>query len=63
MKIIITAKTEKGKKSTYKDLDKTVDEVIKIANHFNEKRYRFIRPIFYKDATSLIIEKCNTKLK
>jgi len=56
MKIIITAKTGKGEKSTEREIDKTVDEVVKIANLLKGKP-KLIRPIFYPDGTSLIIEK------
>lgn len=61
MKIILTAKTEKGDKSTERDIDKTVDELVKISNCFNKKQYKFIGPKFYKDGTSFVVKKCNTK--
>ena len=56
MKIIITAKTGKGEKSTEREIDKTVDMVVNLANTIKGKP-KFIRPIFYPDGTSIIIKK------
>lgn len=56
MKIIITAKTGKGKKSTELETDETVDEVVKIANSLRGK-LKWVGHRCYPDGTSLIIEK------
>lgn len=56
MKIIITAKTGKGEKSTELETDETVDEVVKIANSLRGK-LKWVGHRCYPDGTSLIIER------
>jgi len=54
MKIIITAKTGKGKKSNSKEVDRTVDEVMKIAN---KTKGKIVGKRCLIDGTSLVLEK------
>lgn len=59
MKIIITAKTGKGLKSTKKEIDKTVDAVLSIGQLINKKFKGILEGScrIYPDGTSLILEK------
>jgi hypothetical protein len=54
MKIIITSKTEKGMKSTEKEIDSTVDEVMKIGLR---TKGQIVGGRCYCDGTSIIIKK------
>ena len=54
MKTIITIKTEKGKNSTEKEIDSTVDEVMNIALKL---KGNIIGGRCYCDGTSIIIQK------
>ena len=54
MKIIITAKTGKGDNSTEKEIDRTVDEVVKVGEIIKGE---WVDYKLYPDGTSLILEK------
>lgn len=57
MKIILTVKTGKGKKSTEKDVDKTVDEIMKALTYFEKRGYDDFTCRCFDDGTQVIIEK------
>jgi len=54
MKIVITAKTGKGDNSTEKEIDRTVDEVVKVGELIKGE---WVSCKLYPDGTSLIINK------
>jgi len=59
MKLIITLKTGKGDKSTKKDLDESVDTILKIGSILEKKfkGFKAGRCRCMKDGTTLIMEK------
>jgi len=52
MKLIITAKTEKGDKSSEKEIDRTVDEIMNLVLNIKGK---IIGGRCYQDGSSVII--------
>ena len=54
MKIAITVKTGKGEKSTEKEIDKTVDEVMKISGSINGN---IVSQRCFCDGIRLVMEK------
>jgi len=57
MKLIITAKTGKGEKSTEKEIDKTVDIVEKIGFNLDKKGWDIKSCKCMCDGTGLVLER------
>ena len=58
MKIIVTVKSEKGNKSTTKDVDKSVDLIEKISEFVELKLKEKMKEVkCYRDGTSAVFEK------
>jgi len=58
MKIIVTVKSEKGTKSTIKEVDKSVDLIEKICGYMESKLKANVKEVrCYRDGTSAIFEK------
>ena len=57
MKILLTIKTGMGNKSTEKDIDKTVNELMEALAYFEKRGYDSFRCKCCKDGTEAIIEK------
>lgn len=60
MKIRITVKTGKGQKSTRKDINKTVDILIKSVEAVSKKfKWTEANSVSYPDGTGMVLEKEN----
>ena len=59
MKIVITVKTGKEKKSTEKEIDKTIYTVLEIGSALDKKfdNFSYGRCRVYPDGTGLVMEK------
>ena len=58
MKIIVTVKSEKGNKSTTKEINKTIDIIEKISEFVELKlKGRMKETKYYRDGTSAVFEK------
>jgi len=58
MKVILTVKTGKGKKSTKKEIDKTVDVLMKLEDHISKSfKWKEATGKCFCDGTSMTFEK------
>jgi len=58
LKIIVTVKSEKGNKSTRKDVDRSIDLIEKICEYMESKLKGKMKEIkCYRDGTSVVFEK------
>jgi len=57
MEITLIVKTGKGKKSSAKDVDKTVDELMKIAEYMGKKGYNLDGGRCFCDGTQAVLKK------
>lgn len=56
MKVILTVKTGRGEKSTTKEIDKTVDEVMRISSNINVNG-KILGERCFCDGTGLVLER------
>jgi hypothetical protein len=56
MKIIVTVKTEKGVKSSENEIDKTVDELMKVVGYLEKRGYKTEGGKCFRDGTQAILK-------
>jgi len=57
MKIIVTVKTGKGDKSTTRQIDRTVDQLMNIVGHIEKKKnFKTAHQRCYPDGTGIVLE-------
>jgi hypothetical protein len=56
MKIVVTVKTEKGEKSSENEINKTVDELMKVVGFLEKKGYETKGGRCYCDGTQAVLK-------